>query len=808
MNRSWHYRTKEWEDMALSGGLSTATSIAGMAFGGPLGMVAGYVLDQSVGKAFQPYFDKRAAVREFASFTDIADLNRGIGPRRMDAGSSQALAERFFQHDQSAWKYVPIVGDFLSERVGPKNKYAETFKKMVAQNLISDINPTDIDKIEERVKKTAEIMDKFAGLMHTTQETILQIKGKFASMGMGDAQQNIALNNLAKFTTGTGMTWETGLALRDNFSSIGKQAGYFKMGAENLQGDYGLQGIASIAALQNSGLISKSYDAATLGMQQYVNAVEQSRSSWGRVVERGGGNVALAKEYYENQGNGNAVLGMEFENLAMFGNKNNPLDTYSKIQNAIIDRLRANGMSEDKILAFLLRRETTKEGKEQAFAVYSGIGSIGRTSAAINFLNRRLEAVGEKGVATVKINDVLDAFSKNGSLKFGGGKDTDIYTATAQGRVANLYKDIMSGTGTAEGSQERWNSERYGKGITAAGTAWRDIMWSEKEKSKIVEGDLDLFYNSFITGGADDNYREAMRKTIMDKGLAKDQAGADAIIYDYFLYRKNKGDDKKIENFISKSANNDLSFLANYTKGRKELNFAEQKYYNIVSNFAKDPTKFSNLVKSFEGKSNREKASILRKMGLELDPTGLGRLDDETLAIVSTMALNDAYAAYKGIDLRSATKLGESLSQNYRTLLDNKSSLLDITDKNGKTRKMTETEYANRFVTTVGGLDSILYTGSGKDKKVKTKIDETALFNSLKFLTSNEDAAKGAARFLANNPQQVSDFMVQLNQQDFAATSKIIENAAKGQITTDPQTEAIRKFTDVLEKLNTALSVK
>jgi hypothetical protein len=786
--------------------------MAGMALGGPLGaaggMVAGYALDQTVGKIFQPYFDKRAAVREFASFTDMADLNQGVGPRRMDAGSSQALAERFFQHDQSAWKYVPIVGDFLSERVGPKNKYAETFKKMAAQNLMSDINPADIDKIEERVKNTAKVMDRFAGLMHTTQETILQIKGKFASMGMGDAQQNIALSNLAKFTTGTGMSWETGLALRDNFSSIGKQAGYFKMGAENLQGDYGLQGIASITALQNSGLISKSYDAATLGMQQYGNAVEQSRSSWGRVVERGGGSVGLAREYYENQGNGNAVLGMEFENLAMFGNKNNPLDTYSKIQSATIDRLRSNGMSEDKILAFLLRRETTKEGKEQAFAVYSGIGSIGKTSASINLLNRRLEAVGEKGVATVKINDVLDAFSKNGSLKFGGGKDTDIYTATAQGRVANLYKDIMSGTGTAEGSQERWNSERYGKGITAAGTAWRNMVWSEDDKSKIVEGDLDLFYNSFTNGAVDDNSREAMRKTIMAKGLAKDQTGADAIIYDYFLYRKNKGDDKKIENFVSKSASNDISFLANYTKGRKKLNNIEQEYYNMVSNFAKDPTKFSNLAKSFEGKSNSEKASILRKMGLEFDPNGLGRLDNETLATVSTMALNDAYAAYKGIDLKSATKLGESLSQNYRTLLDNKSSLLDITDEKGKTRKMSETEYANRFVATVGGLDGILYTGSGKDKKVKTKIDETALFNSLKFLTSNEEAAKGAARFLANNPQQVSDFMVQLNQQDFAAASKTIENASKGQLTTDPQTEAIRRFTDVLEKLNTALTAK
>ena len=403
MNRSFQHRLGEWKDEAVAGAASMGASWLGMQVSGPAGFVAGYAFDQTIGKILQPGLERNAAVREMASFTEMADLNQGTGKRRMSESASADMANRFFDHDVSALKYVPVFGDIMAGKVGPEIKYKDTFKKMAQFDLLRDLNPDDVDKITDRVKKTAVIMDKFAGLMNTTRDTILEIKGKFGSVGMGDSQQNAALGNLANFTTGTGLSVNTALAYHGQFTEMGKQGNYFRTGNENLQGGFGLAEIASIKSLQNSGLISKSYDAGTLGMQFYANAVGQNQTPLGRVLQHGGINQTI--DYYTKQGNGEAFLGMQLERLDMFGRKDNPLDTYAKNQDELVKKLRASGMSEQKIQAYLLGRETTKEGAEQAFEVYSGIRGMGQTGKDLGFVNRKLERTGQK-VASFQLGEL------------------------------------------------------------------------------------------------------------------------------------------------------------------------------------------------------------------------------------------------------------------------------------------------------------------------------------------------------------------------------------------------------------------
>ena len=144
---------------------------------------------------------------------------------------------------------------------------------MAEFNLFRDINPDDVDKIKERVEKSVEVIDKYAGLLNTTRDAIIKIKGTFNQMGMSDANQNTALGNLANFTHSTGFSLDAALSLHGQFSQMGLQGGRMRLGYENLPGQHGLNEVASIKALQEGGMISRMYDPGSLGQAFYANAV-------------------------------------------------------------------------------------------------------------------------------------------------------------------------------------------------------------------------------------------------------------------------------------------------------------------------------------------------------------------------------------------------------------------------------------------------------------------------------------------------------------------------------------------------------
>jgi hypothetical protein len=781
MNRSFEHRKDEWQDELVAGGATALGSYVGMTFGPPglvAGMATGYVVDQTLGKLVQPYLDKRAVTREMRQFTEMADLNQGVGQRRMSQESSDALATEFYEHDTSRLKYVPFIGKSLDKRYGYEIKEQDVFKKMAQFDLMRDINPDDVDKITERIKDTAKVMDKFAGLLHVTRDKIAEIKGKFNAIGMNNSQQDNALSNLAKFTTATGYDTDSALALQDSFIGIGRQGNYFRTGSEQLQGGYGLAQVASIMALQNSGLISKSFDAGTLGQKFYANAVDQSRDTWHRVTEFGDGDVTKTREYYEKQGHGNAILGMELEGIAMYGKKGNPLEEYRKNIDKTIEVLMTKSrMTREEAQAYILRREKDPAGKEQAFEAISGISNLSESAGQALYINRALERQGSGDrISSYKIGDIFNVASKG--LDFSSNKN---YVLTNQGRAKNAYDAMML--------SDPLNKE--------SGRTFQNY------KNAIGDSDVEhLLYQQYtLAANGSENIEENEKKlikTLQEKGMAGSDNEALQIIRNY---ERNKNDKQHVwEKTANRSVGNKMvDFMEMYrSSARVALDPENQEKYKKIQNKQMSSKELDELKESLDSTSDRSiKLSILQKAGFGIEINGTNGLNKTIIA--SEMAFNDYYKYKKGYTKKDEDTV-KQINNAYATLSTNNGGLLQSLGIK------SEQDYVNKFGSAGKDINSLM-NGGKLDKK-----SESQLAKDLALVTGSDmDTGERMAKYLGTaSTDEVQTFMTHVAQQDFSILGQAGRDFAKngnfGSMTNDPQTDAIKEFTNTCKALTEALT--
>jgi hypothetical protein len=792
MNRSFQHRVGEMQDELVSGGMSAIGMAAGMAMPfTPVGLLAGYAIDQTLGKMIQPTLERHAATREMRQFTEMADLNQGVGQRRMGEESSDILASRFFEHDISNLKYIPIVGDMIAGRVGPEIKYKDTFKKMAQFDLMRDISPDDVDKITERVKQTAEVMDKFAGLLHTTRDKIVEIKGKFNAIGMGDAQQNSALGNLAKFTTTTGYDVDSALALQDSFTGMGRQGNYFRTGYENRQGAFGLAEVASIQSLQNSGLISKSFDAGTLGQSFYANAVNQSQDTWHRATEFGNGDITKTADYYRERGNGNIVLGMQMERLSMFGKTGDPLDAYKKNIDITIETLmKKSHMTRQAATAYILQREKTPEGAEQAFEAISGISDIGKIGSEISYVNRSLERVapGDK-IRSYKIGDVFNTLSKIQSMNTSAGNDSILEN---NARAKSRLDDVLLSTEITR--------ESVG-----------DPLYYGNRKANRDSDIKKLMQQQYLidAGGGDGSVNEKkVIQAIREAGYAATDEQAQLIIKQY--ERHSESSQHRFNNTaFSNIGNNMIDFLNQYNRmDRIKLQGSKLNEYNKLFGQNINVNKLEEIKTQLDATSDPKiKNAILRKNGFapsRIDDNGSEIFSDtQESNTVGMMAFMDKYKGMHGYN-ENDVKVFNDLNSMYGTMaIKDKSVLKDLGIGSSK-------EYQKQFRSAANDLNGLFNKGDLSKNVTPEKTER--LGKELALITSTSlETGKRMAEFLENtaNADEAKTFMQHVAQQDFGVLSKAAESfAANGKLnmSNDPQTQAITEFTEVCKALTKVLT--
>ena len=592
-------------------GIGTGFSLAGLA--APIGI--GLLVQQATKPLVQPMLDRRAAVREMAEFTEMADLNRGTGQRRMSEEASRELALRFHETDTSAWRYVPVVGGMIAGRLENKDKQAEIFKKMASMDLFRDINPEDIDKIQDRVKKTSDIMDKFAGMMNTTRETILKIKGQFNRMGFGDLQQNAALETVANFTYSTGFSTESALQLHGAFGQLGFQTGNFRMGRENLQGSYGLNEVASLKALQEGGLLSKMYDPGTLGQQFYMNATRTMRTGWGRVTEHGRGNVAATADYYRAQGGGNEVLGMEMENIGLFGRTGNVLGLYEGNVDQTIDRLMQGGMTRAQAVAYIQSRETTPEGKEQAWLAVSGLRQVGLqqsvAAARITALNRIEPGSTARGAISL---NATAAYLTRGQLFSGmAGTDAARISRMEADRDQMRLSQTIEKTGDRDlyyktkDFEDKFESQIYNAYLDVTS----GLKESEKTKNKLYE---EMTKSGYLQRNEEGKIDTATGSRMLNQAMRN-------------LEKKENRFQKEIERVSRNAQTPEYAFMMDYNKRRGKLGLYNEEqnvaYRSATERFSSNSELLNNVVKAITASGGTLTSSDAEKLGLvpaERDP--------------------------------------------------------------------------------------------------------------------------------------------------------------------------------------------
>ena len=415
MERAARYGREEMIDMLIGGGATMGAQALGTAMGGPLGFVAGtavgVALDQTVGKIVEPFIDARKARREMRQFTDMTNLNLGLGQRRMSDDAANELADRFHHHDVSAWKYVPIVGGALGKRLGPDTRYDETFKKMAQLDMFRDVKADDVNKIEERVKETVKIVEKLAGLAHTTKEAILQMKGGYTAMGFTDTLANQAVSNVVKTSLATGIDANT-----INSYNVAFQRGAFANGYNaSVVGQVGVNEIASLRAGQELGTVSRMYDPGTLAMQNVSNAMAWGHTGLGKVVRFGSGSIGVTQDYYSRLGRGGgygAAGGLMMEQLDFMFPNSDPLADFAKGVRFVSDKF-GGGI---RGLQAALSQARSKEEAMQIYNSWSGSDRIQEMVGGAMAAKAQADRTGDKSRLAVynalEVNATPDIYAK------------------------------------------------------------------------------------------------------------------------------------------------------------------------------------------------------------------------------------------------------------------------------------------------------------------------------------------------------------------------------------------------------------
>lgn len=609
LDRMVHHRKEEFFDQLLSGGATAAGMALGTAVGGPLGMVGGLVagtaIDMTIGKVMEPFLASRKAGREMRQYMEVTDLNRGVGQRRMTEETADELGRWAHDQDTSAWKYVPLVGGIVNGRLSRDTKFEKLIKDMSKEELFRDVDIKDIDKIKKRVEETAEVIEKFAGLMHVTKETVLKMKGNLSRMGYTAGQQDTTLNNIANFTMGTGLTAETGMSYNQAFMMAGYGAGYYNQNQPGRQGAYGLMEVASIKAGQEANLVSRLEDAGTLAMSNYAQAINTMNTPWGKVIQRGGGSLGKTEDYYRKLGNGSVALGMQ---LDRFNKDTNPLEnmqdyvtqTYKEVKNMTGDARSAR--------AFLLSMASNRQEAENIESMLDG-SKLYMDKAAILSEKKGFRATHQ--LEDDKSYKPTEALKALGILKseFGG---INLF----KGDIRSAGRDTLDifrrkGTVTQEGSSnDVWT--KY-SALGSAETVWSNFAWrkvspskqdrlSASDEYKNAADKIDLLYQDMA-------YKNLSQKQI-DERMGE--------VKEFLVSNKIAEDDKEAEKFLG-------SRILDKEKKEHKIGDTQKSFYD---NFRSDK---ASAFKFLLGNEGKKYSGLAQTFGQKLS----GKSTDEIMKIAS-----------------------------------------------------------------------------------------------------------------------------------------------------------------------------
>ena len=833
MDRAGHHGQEEFKDMLISGGGAIATAGIGQALGGTTAMAAlgmtgaaGFIAPIAIGAAvtelakpiIQPYLDQRKAVRDMAQFTEMADLNYGTGQRRMSTEASADLATRFLQSERSGWRDVPLIGGMVAGRLESEEKKFEIFKKMSSMNMFKDVAPDDVNKIDERVKKTLDAMDKFAAAMHTTRDAVLNMKGAFTRMGLSDTQQNSALHNVASFTQSTGLSADYAMNYYAQFTQAGYQSNFYNSNNGGIQGKAGLNEIAAIKAMQESGAISKLHDAGTLGMQYYQNAATRMNTTWGKVTDFGGGDVGKTADYYNQRGGGrgagSTVLGMQMENLDQFGRAGNPLDKMEKNLEITAQRFRDMGMDESSVTAALISQGRDKTEQHQIYQMISGQRGLGKNNAKMSEVVTRMGNVGyaQEG-RSFKLKDIFTSITE-GKLDVSKLSRSSFATtgeAGRRGQVRDLFETLMTTDDISkQGDKDLFNKyQRFtgGKESMFSGT-WLDTGHTNKR-------DMQQFANAMSMG--DGASATLLKEKLINEyynanGIAPREATegnrkeAERVLGQYF--KDNKAKTKEIHDSLGGGQSGDmLSYLASY-EDRAKTRLALDK--NASSGRIYDTAK-----QKLQGKSIEEVYRLIKLMdagkwrevseALGLEPEMEKHVTPAQVNQYIRMALDDTLRGLSGL---KDTKNLKNVIKNF-----------DMMSKDDAGRKRLESagiktsgDYVNMFKSLATDVNKAIgedRTVWDKDVKKDGKFVSglsADLYNKLTAMGLDSESVGKAIDTMRSSPEIAKNLMNVIASGDTQAVSSAVKNLAEGKVAADDDaTTAIKTFTTTLKDLTDVL---
>lgn len=409
MSRTWGHRKEEILYGLVGGGTSMGSSMLGMRLGKNLGMVKsigmGFGLDYLIGGAVEQWVAPRQNRLDFRKFTENMDLNQTVGQRRLSSEVSDQLADRFFYEDrQQGWRAIPIFGDILADRLGPSTKRGEFTKKMMSAGLFRDQDLNDVDKMESHVRETIKVVEKFAGLAHTTKDAILNIKATLNKFGINDASQNQTISNLTATSINTGIDMNTLVGqIVAPAMQLGLGTGYDK----SIVGNRAVKDVAALKAMQEAGLLDRMYDPGSLSAQNLNAAVNFGKTGFGMVTRFGNGNIETARSYFSRNGSGNTAVGMMFDGLPGFIAGDDPIETYRSGVKNVVNKF---GGGKRGIAVALSMAKTQEEKIQIMNAAYGTDVRSEHLSASTTELNRALATGNYSNIST------FDATKVGGSL--------------------------------------------------------------------------------------------------------------------------------------------------------------------------------------------------------------------------------------------------------------------------------------------------------------------------------------------------------------------------------------------------------
>lgn len=411
-SRSTHLRMEELTDM----GIGALSSIPGMTVGMMTPGVGwaigiGLAADALSGFAVKKHFAYRKHSRNLRHMTEMTDMNRGMGQRRMDDQTTSQLADYLFEQDNNLKTFIPLFGD----RFQKDTLQTDVFKKMTSLGMFRDNDLKDLEGIKKSIKDTTEYIEKYAGILNMTKDEVLKVTASFQKMGLTNIQRTGAMDAVAYTKYVSGIDANTLFQHGQQFAFQGKMLGY----NSNVSMREGLGQISQFSALQNAGVISQMYDPATLAAQAVQGAQAFGETGFGKVAQFGNGSVGMTMDYFRGIGGGSVIHGYVLDALGIVEREGGSI---AGVKKALEFAKRKGGRDMVDGLLFRFKQQGIIQSGAMATKLYNEVmggmdtDKIADTQAALD----RIERYGGKGFSSTASVSIADLARMKGGEAYTG----------------------------------------------------------------------------------------------------------------------------------------------------------------------------------------------------------------------------------------------------------------------------------------------------------------------------------------------------------------------------------------------------